>query len=257
MTGPAPRARRRERAPGHWFVGLVALIALGFSASCGGNERSDVPSTGPELLQAMEESESADENLAMEESESADENLAMEADLDLDEVSAMDEVPVLAADEPAADIGQYRLGPGDRLNVTVFGQPDMSGEFEIDGAGQVTLPLVGPIDSAGYSVGELTGRITRRLDEDFLVDPQIAVEVLNYRPFYILGEVKSPGSYAYVAGISVRQAIAIAGGFTRRGSQSGAIVIRDTKEGRVSLPRTSLDAAILPGDTIEVERRLF
>ena len=218
--------------------------------SCGGGG-ANVPSTGPELLVVMEESERAEEGSALEEDSAPEADLAMAEDL------AMEEAPALAADEPAEDIGQYRLGPGDRLNVTVFGQPDMSGEFEIDGSGQVTLPLVGPIDSAGFSVRELSGRITRRLDEDFLVDPQISVEVLNYRPFYILGEVKSPGSYAYVAGISVRQAIAIAGGFTRRGSQSGAIVIRDTKAGRIKVPNTALDAAVLPGDTIEVERRLF
>lgn len=162
----------------------------------------------------------------------------------------------LSAGAGAQTITEYRLGSGDRLRVTVFGQPDMSGEFAVDGAGQVTVPLVGAVDAARMTVGELTAAITEKLAKDFLVDPKVSIDVLNYRPFYVLGEVKSPGSYAYVVGLNLRQAIAIAGGFTRRARSSTVVVFRDTRDGKETFD-ADLDQSVLPGDTIEAERRLF
>lgn len=183
----------------------------------------------------------------------------------------------------AQNITEYRLGTGDKLRVTVFGQPDMSGEFAVDAAGQVTVPLVGAVDAARLTVAELTKALTERLAKDFLVDPKVSIDVLNYRPFYVLGEVKSPGSYAYVVGINIRQAIAIAGGFNRRAKTSTVTLYRDSRtsqKGEVltELDRqlvgqrfgerqthqlldeefeADLDAPVLPGDTIDVDRRLF
>src|SRR5690242_8393602 len=89
------------------------------------------------------------------------------------------------ADAQAQNIAEYRLGTGDKLRVTVFGQPDMSGEFAVDASGQVTIPLVGAVDAARMTVPELTKSITDRLAKDFLVDPKVSVDVLNYRPFYV------------------------------------------------------------------------
>ena len=186
-------------------------------------------------------------------------------------------------DARAQNIAEYRLGTGDKLRVTVFGQPDMSGEFAVDAAGQVTVPLVGAIDAARLTVAELTKSITDRLAKDFLVDPKVSVDVLNYRPFYVLGEVKSPGSYAYVVGINIRQAIAIAGGFNRRAKTSEVTLYRDSRMNQKgTIPaemdrqlvgqrfgerqdhqlideefEADLDAPVLPGDTIDVDRRLF
>jgi polysaccharide export outer membrane protein len=189
-------------------------------------------------------------------------------------------VPVVRAQS----ITEYRLGTGDKLRVTVFGQPDMSGEFAVDAAGQVTVPLMGSIDAAHLTVAELTQAITDRLGKDFLVDPKVSVDVLNYRPFYVMGEVKSPGSYAYVVGINIRQAIAIAGGFNRRAKTSTVTLYRDSRmDPKGATPITDidreltgdrygqrqphqlveeefeadLDAPVLPGDTIDVDRRLF
>ena len=161
-----------------------------------------------------------------------------------------------ASAQGIGDIEEYRLGPGDRLDITVFGHPDVSGEFEVGGSGQVSLPLLGQVEAAGLTVIELKDRIAEALDRDYLVNPRVTVEVLNYRPFYILGEAKSPGSYPYVSGLSVRQAVAIAGGFTRRARESPVVVIRDTENGRETV-EVNLDASVLPGDTIEIERRLF
>ena len=154
------------------------------------------------------------------------------------------------------DLEEYRLGSGDRLNIIVFGHPEVSGEFEVGGSGQVTLPLLGQVEAVGLTVTELTDRIAAALDQDYLVDPRVTIEVLNYRPFYILGEINSPGSYAYISGLSVRQAVAIAGGFTRRARESPVVVIRDTENGR-EIVEVNLDEPVLPGDTIEIKRRLF
>ena len=151
---------------------------------------------------------------------------------------------------------QYRLNAGDRLNIIVFGQEDVSGEFQIDGAGNITMPLLGQVAAAKRTVTQLQSEITAALDRDYIVNPRVSIEVLNYRPFYILGQVNAPGSYPYVSGMSVRQAIAIAGGFTRRARTSTVTVIRETAEGRVEI-EAEPDVPILPGDTIEVERRLF
>jgi polysaccharide biosynthesis/export protein len=187
------------------------------------------------------------------------------------------------ADAHAQNIAEYRLGTGDKLRVTVFGQPDMSGEFAVDAAGQVTVPLVGAVDAARLTVAELTKSLTERLARDFLVDPKVSIDVLNYRPFYVLGEVKSPGSYAYVVGINIRQAIAIAGGFNRRAKTSAVTLYRDSRTDQKGATLTEvdrqltgerfgqrqahqlveeefeadLDAPVLPGDTIDVDRRLF
>ena len=98
--------------------------------------------------------------------------------------------------------------------------------------------------------------ITTALDRDYIVNPKVSIEVLNYRPFYILGQVASPGSYPYVTGMDVRQAVAIAGGFTPRARTSTVTVIRQSAQGAVKIEATP-DVPVLPGDTIEIQRRLF
>jgi protein involved in polysaccharide export with SLBB domain len=161
-----------------------------------------------------------------------------------------------AAAEAGAGDAQYRVSSGDKLSIVVFGQEDVSGQFQVDGAGNITMPLLGQVAAAGRTIAQLQSEITVALDKDYIVNPRVSIEVLNYRPFYILGQVNSPGSYPFVAGMDVRQAIAIAGGFTRRARTSSVTVIRETAKGSVEI-EAKPDAPILPGDTIEVERRLF
>lgn len=160
----------------------------------------------------------------------------------------------------AGTLGQglpdYRLGPGDRLGINVFNNPDLSGEFQIDGQGRISMPLLGQVAAANLTVGELQNLLIQKFDS-FIVDPRVTVEVLNYRPFYIYGQVNKPGSYPYVSGITVRQAVAIAGGFTRRADEDSVLVIRYDETGERVEVESPIDAPILPGDTIEVERRLF
>ena len=162
-----------------------------------------------------------------------------------------------AAATPTGTIdAQYRLNVGDKLNIVVFGHEDVSGEFQINGGGHITMPLLGQVAAANRTVTQLQTEITAALDKDYIVNPRVSIEVLNYRPFYILGQVNAPGSYSYVTGMDVRQAIAIAGGFTRRARTSTVTVIRETAQGTVEI-EAKPDIPILPGDTIEVERRLF
>jgi polysaccharide export outer membrane protein len=160
------------------------------------------------------------------------------------------------ASATAAVDAQYRLSPGDKLTISVFGQDDVSGEFQIDAGGHITMPLLGKVAAADRTVAQLQSEITAALDRDFIVNPRVAIEVLNYRPFYILGQVNQPGSYAYVAGMDVRQAVAIAGGFTRRARTSSVTIIRQSG-GATTEIKAKPEAPVLPGDTIEVERRLF
>ena len=151
---------------------------------------------------------------------------------------------------------EYRLGPGDRVKVTVFGHPDLSGELELDGEGRFSLPLVQTIDAAGLSLGELQQRVTEKLRPDYLRNPRVSAEVLNYRPFFIIGEVNTPGSYAYASGMTVIRAVALAGGFTYRAKQKKMLITRARDpERRKQAARQ--DTVVMPGDVIEVPERLF
>ncbi len=151
---------------------------------------------------------------------------------------------------------EYRIGAGDKLSVIVFGHDDLSREVLVDGSGRMSLPLIGQIEVEGRTVAELQEDITATLDRDFIVDPRVSIEVVTYRPFFILGQVNKPGRYPYIEGMTVRMAVALAGGFTRRAEEDTALVIRSgDAEGEGDT--VELDTSIGPGDTVEVERRLF
>jgi len=155
-----------------------------------------------------------------------------------------------------ATVAGYQLGPGDQVRVTVFRHEDLSGEFEVDGEGFFAMPLVGEIMTAGLNARQLENEIEVRLQSGgYLVDPQVSIEVLNYRPFYIIGEVNNPGSYQYVNGMTVINAVALAGGFSYRADQDDIVISRGGSEGPQleALP----DTAVLPGDIIEVPERFF
>jgi len=150
----------------------------------------------------------------------------------------------------------YRLGPGDQVRVTVFRHEDLSGQFQMDGEGYFAMPLVGEILGGGLSARQLENEVEIRLKEGgFLVNPQVGVEVLNYRPFYIIGEVNNPGSYQYVNGMTVINAVALAGGFTYRADQDDVIINRGGSSGPEV--QALLDTEVLPGDIINVTERFF
>ncbi len=154
------------------------------------------------------------------------------------------------------ELQEYHIGPGDRLSLTVFGHGDLSGELLVDGSGRVSIPLVGQLPANSKTVSELQQEITTALDRDYIINPRVTLEVVNYRPFYILGQINRPGSYSYIEGMTVRMAIAIAGGFTRRAQEDIVIIIRANDPQQTPL-EVALGELVLPGDSIEVERRLF
>jgi protein involved in polysaccharide export with SLBB domain len=149
----------------------------------------------------------------------------------------------------------YTLDSGDRVRVVVFRHEDLSGEFEVDGSGTFAMPLIGQVEAEGLSTRQLEERIAERLRDGYLVDPQISIEVLNYRPFFILGEVNRPGQYPYASGMSVINAVALAGGFTFR-ARENAISVQRGGSGAPQVVVTP-DTPILPGDIVRVPERFF
>ena len=150
----------------------------------------------------------------------------------------------------------YTLGSGDELKLTIFGQEDLSGEYRVDGDGVISLSLVGDIDVGGKTVNEAEAAIERAYKPDYLVNPRVSIQVLNYRPFYILGEVKQPGSYSYVSGLTVVEAVSIAGGYTYRADKDDVEIVRKG-ESEKRVTDINEDTRVLPGDTIRVPERFF
>jgi polysaccharide export outer membrane protein len=150
----------------------------------------------------------------------------------------------------------YTLDTGDKLRVIVFGQPDLSNVYAIDGAGKISMPLIGQVDARAATTRELETRIAARLRNGLLRDPQVTIEVDTYRPFFILGEVVQSGQFPYVVGMTVQNAVAIAGGFSPRAQQSTVEITR-VVAGEHIRARVPIHHPIRPGDTIRVNERWF
>ena len=161
--------------------------------------------------------------------------------------------PAAVAGSPG---GEYRLGSGDKVRVIVFGEQDLSGEFVVGDNGTVDLPLIGSVDARGASVPEFQERVVGQLRAGYLNDPKVSVEVLNYRPFFITGEVKNGGEYPYKASLTVQDAVGVAGGYSYRAETSYAYVRRagEDREIKVSLGSR---VAVNPGDSIRIPERFF
>jgi protein involved in polysaccharide export with SLBB domain len=151
---------------------------------------------------------------------------------------------------------EYRLGSGDRLRVTVFNEDDLSGEYQVSGAGTISMPLIGDVRAEGRSVAELEDSVEAALRDGYLRTPQVSAEVLNFRPYYILGEVKSPAEYPYQEGLTVMNAIATAGGFSYRANRK-VVVIKAADANQEVRVELRPDTPVLPGDTIRVLERFF
>lgn len=158
--------------------------------------------------------------------------------------------------QPQVDRG-YRLGSGDRVRITIFGQPELTGEYQVDGTGQLAFPLIGQVQAGGLTGPGLEQALVDKLKPDYLKNPSVSVEVLTYRPFYIVGEVRQPGSYPYVTGMSVINAIALAGGFTYRARESSFYLSRTGPNGEKARLDATPETPVLPGDVITVRERYF
>ncbi|MDA9064627.1 polysaccharide export protein [Pseudomonadales bacterium] len=164
---------------------------------------------------------------------------------------------LVSAVSPAAEtLSDYRLGSGDRIQIQVFDEEGLSMEVRLSDAGTLSYPFLGELRVSGNTVNQLESQIVRGLKGDYLVDPKVNVAVIEYRPFYINGEVDEPGGYPYQPGLTLRKAIALAGGFTERASKTKITVL---SEGAVAgkQRQIDIDEMLSPGDIVTVEQSFF
>ncbi len=150
----------------------------------------------------------------------------------------------------------YRLDSGDKLRITVFEQDGLTSTYAIDKGGTISMPLIGSVPARGRTPEELETGIAQKLRNGFLRDPDVSVEVDTYRPFFVMGEVTQGGQYSYVPGMTVQNAIAIAGGFTPRADRRMVDVTRQVS-GKIVAGRVPITNPIQPGDTISIRERWF
>lgn len=162
---------------------------------------------------------------------------------------------VLVAEREAIDPDAvYRLDAGDRLRIFVYGNPNLSRLYTVDHQGMVVVPLIGDVLARGKSTKGLAKRIAARLGAKYLREPQVTVDIAQYRPFFILGEVRSAGQYPYVSGMTVQAAVAIAGGYADRADERRVQITRRIN-GITEKMDVPPDYVILPGDTLYIYER--
>lgn len=149
----------------------------------------------------------------------------------------------------------YILGAGDKISIKVFGQDDLSVESFLGNSGSVNYPFLGDVKVAGLSIKQVESFITEGLRGDYLINPNVYVQVLEYRPFYIHGEVKKPGGYPYQPGMTINQAVALAGGLTERADEDKISLYKEAD--KKLKQHASLQHNVNAGDTITIEQRFF
>jgi len=165
--------------------------------------------------------------------------------------------PVTSDSVPlAAHNVALRLQSGDQLKIIVFGEDALSGIYEISPAGTITMPLIGQARAAGRTTSEVAQALIRAYGDKYLKEPKISVSVVTYRPFYILGEVVTPGRYVYTSGLDVLTAVATAGGFTYRASRT-SVLIRHSGDNVWQEYSLAAPVLIEPGDLIRIPERYF
>jgi polysaccharide biosynthesis/export protein len=152
--------------------------------------------------------------------------------------------------------GPYRLDSGDRLRVVVYDQPSLTNIYEVDPSGQLSVPLIGDVPARNATTDQLAQRIEAKLASSYLRDPDVTVEVSVYRPFFVLGEVRAPGKFSYVPGITAETAIAMAGGFSDRANKRTVRISRNVN-GTIFESKAPVIEPLRPGDTIYVRESLF
>ncbi|MDJ0275587.1 polysaccharide biosynthesis/export family protein [Sphingomonas sp. 2R-10] len=150
----------------------------------------------------------------------------------------------------------YTLGIGDRVRISTFNEPSLSGEFQVGGKGTISFPLIGDVPAQDKTGKQLEAVLVERLGAGYIRNPRVTVEVLSYRPFFILGEVSRPGQYPTFDGMTLSRAIALAGGYTYRANRKQALIRHPgaTQEQRVTIDS---DVRIQPGDVVRIGERYF
>ena len=156
----------------------------------------------------------------------------------------------------AANLNDYHLGAADKVRILVYNEPNLSGEFSVNSGGYLALPLIGDVLAVNRTTTDIRLEIERRLSDGYLRAPQVSIDVLQFRPFYILGEVNKPGDYPYSAGLTVLKAVATANGFTYRADQKHVFLKHPGDNAERKYNVTS-DIPLQPGDTIRIAERYF
>ena len=150
----------------------------------------------------------------------------------------------------------FRLGVGDKLKVDVFGEPELSGESEVNASGNMVVPLLGDVPAKGMTLDQFSGVMRDKLGHGYLKNPQISVQVTNYRPIYVQGEVRHGGEFPFKPGLSIADAVALAGGYTYRAVTTSIMLRRQGESQGRDIPMDG-SIPVLPGDNLLVDERFF
>jgi len=156
----------------------------------------------------------------------------------------------------AAAIAAPKLQPGDKIRVTVYGEDKLSGDYQIDQSGLISLPLAGTVEAVGLTQSQLEQALSKKFRSEYLRNPKVTVTIATLQPFYLMGEVEKPGEYSYRSGLNVLTALAIAGGPTYRASKNTVQIQRRGETSMREYPISS-SVPVLPGDVIRVPERYF
>jgi polysaccharide export outer membrane protein len=157
----------------------------------------------------------------------------------------------------STDPSVYRLALGDKVKINVFNEPDMSGEFQVNDNGMIALPLAGEVPAVNKTSEELKAAVVRKLSGKYVKNPRVAIEVSSYRPVNVIGEVKNAGQYPYRPGLTVRDAVALAGGYTYRANTHTVYLRHSGGSGEQTIKTDDAPTAVSPGDNIRVPERYF
>ncbi len=160
-----------------------------------------------------------------------------------------------AASDPMS-LSRYKLGAGDKIVISVYGEEGMERELILTDAGSISYPFLGEFRAKGLTLGELEKQITAKLKDGYYIDPLVSVSIKEYRKFFVSGEVKEPNGFSFEPGLTLEKAIALAGGFTQRASKRKITVTRE-ENGRAVERTLTLNDSVLPGDIITVHESFF
>ncbi len=171
-------------------------------------------------------------------------------------VHAVININIAVAQQGNLSMSQYQLGSGDKINISVFGENDLSIEVRLPDVGTINYPFLGEVKLVGLTAAEVEQLIYTGLKGDYLINPSVSVTITEYRPFFIDGEVKRPGGYPYQPGLTVNKAAALAGGYTDRASKDNVVIVRE-HDGATDEIDVDVSDMIQPGDIITIKQRFF
>lgn len=156
-------------------------------------------------------------------------------------------------ESPGSGHPPYTLGPNDKIRITVYEHEDLSGSFTVDDAGKISLPLIGRITAKGLTLPEVEQTVIKHLSSNQILNPKVSIDVIELRPFCVLGEVNNPGCFSYVYRMSANKAIATAGGYTYRAKKNEFLITREDGQ----KIKGDQNTPIFGGDMLEVFERFY